>query len=179
MLSFVEVWLLFSLIYKKCFIIPVAISSHCVCCLVLFFKCANVLIVYVVKGINEHLHITSMPFIQGPAQITPTFYYKIFHNKIISMLFCNTTISHSRTPYDILGEMLKCCPSRERYSHTIPTTLKTRYFCQTLNMGSPFASKDYWLRFIFLVSHVFAFVWCLAFQTLLLSQWLMSIVCNS
>ena len=40
--------------------------------------------------------------IQVPAQITPLVYYKT-----ISMQFCNITISHSSTPYDILGEMFK------------------------------------------------------------------------
>ena len=39
--------------------------------------------------------------IQGPAQIMPPFYYKI-----ISMEFCNITVSHSSTLY-ILGEMFK------------------------------------------------------------------------
>ena len=32
-------------------------------------------------------------------------------------------ISHSSTPYDILGEMFKCCPSRVRHSRTLPATL--------------------------------------------------------
>ena len=41
-------------------------------------------------------------YIQGPAQVTPPFYYKI-----ISMEFCNMTVSHSSTPYDILGEMFR------------------------------------------------------------------------
>ena len=35
------------------------------------------------------------------------FYYEIFYYKIISMYFCNITISHSSTPYDIVGEMFK------------------------------------------------------------------------
>ena len=34
-------------------------------------------------------------------------YYKIFSYKIISMPFCNTTLSHSSTPCDVLGEMFK------------------------------------------------------------------------
>ena len=37
----------------------------------------------------------------------PLFYYKIFYYKIISMSFCNITISYWSTPYDILGEMFK------------------------------------------------------------------------
>ena len=41
-------------------------------------------------------------YTQGLAQITPSFYYKI-----ISMLFCNIKISHSSTPYGILGDMFK------------------------------------------------------------------------
>ena len=46
--------------------------------------------------------------IQGPAQIMPHFYYKIFfYYKTISMSFCNITILHSSAPYDILGEMFK------------------------------------------------------------------------
>ena len=45
--------------------------------------------------------------ILGLAQITPLFYYKIFYYKIITMLFCNITISYSSTPYDTLGEMFK------------------------------------------------------------------------
>ena len=45
--------------------------------------------------------------IQGPAQRTPFSYYKIFYCKIISMWFCNITISHSSIPYDILGETFK------------------------------------------------------------------------
>ena len=40
--------------------------------------------------------------IQCPSQIISLFYYKI-----ISMWFCNVTISLSSTPYDILGEMFK------------------------------------------------------------------------
>ena len=45
--------------------------------------------------------------IQGPAQITPPFNYRIFHYKIISVYFYNITKSHSSTPYDIFGEMFK------------------------------------------------------------------------
>ena len=45
--------------------------------------------------------------IQGPAQVTPLFYCKIFYYKIIGMQFCNIRISHSSTPYGILGEMFK------------------------------------------------------------------------
>ena len=38
--------------------------------------------------------------IQGPAQIMPHFYYKIFfYYKIISMSFCNITVSHSSAPW--------------------------------------------------------------------------------
>ena len=38
------------------------------------------------------------------------FYYKIFYYKIISMSFCNITISHPSTLYDILGEVFKLKP---------------------------------------------------------------------
>ena len=42
---------------------------------------------------------------QGPAQIMPPFYYKIFYHKVISMSFYN--ISYLSTPYDILDEIFK------------------------------------------------------------------------
>ena len=52
---------------------------------------------------SKQLTWASLRFnIQGLAQITPLFYYKI-----ISMSFCNITISHSSAPQDILGEMFK------------------------------------------------------------------------
>ena len=44
---------------------------------------------------------------QGLAQIAPLLYYKLFSYKIISMQFCNITISQSSSPYDILGKMFK------------------------------------------------------------------------
>ena len=42
-----------------------------------------------------------------PAQVTPLFHYNIFYYKIISMWFCDITISHSSIPYSILGEVFK------------------------------------------------------------------------
>ena len=50
--------------------------------------------------------VVEIPY-TGPAQITSLFYYKLFYFKVISMSFCNITISHSSTPCDILGEMFK------------------------------------------------------------------------
>ena len=56
-----------------------------------------------------------------------------FYYKIISMEFCNITISHSSTPYGILGEMFKL-----KLEMTTPILSpyqphsSRRYFCQTL-----------------------------------------------
>ena len=58
------------------------------------------------KG-RDGLLISSFTNIQGPAQIMPLFYYKLFYYNIISISFCNITISHSSLPYDTLGEMFK------------------------------------------------------------------------
>ena len=55
----------------------------------------------------------------GPAQITPPFCYKI-----VSMQFCNITISHSSTPYDILGEMFQLLSILAKTFMYLPTTLK-------------------------------------------------------
>ena len=38
---------------------------------------------------------------------TLLFYRNLIYYKIISMYFCNITISHSSTPYDVLGLMFK------------------------------------------------------------------------
>ena len=54
-------------------------------------------------GSTETLSIVSN--IQSPAQITPLLITKSFLTKIVSMEFCNLTISHQSTPRDILGEM--------------------------------------------------------------------------
>ena len=51
---------------------------------------------------EEPLAMIWPSFLQGPTQIMPLFYYKI-----ISMSFCNITISHSSTPCDILGKIFK------------------------------------------------------------------------
>ena len=63
--------------------------------------------------------------IQGPAQITPLFYYPIFHYKIKSMQFYNITISHSSSP---LWHFRWNVPIKtvNYYTHiiTLPTTLK-------------------------------------------------------
>ena len=41
----------------------------------------------------------------GSSTNNAPFYYKIFYYQIISMSFCNITISHSSTPHGIVGEM--------------------------------------------------------------------------
>ena len=46
--------------------------------------------------------------IYGVVQIISCWYlYQIFYSKIVSMWFCNVIVSHSSTPYGILGEMFK------------------------------------------------------------------------
>ena len=59
--------------------------------------------------LNRFLCSLSLLYVNGhgPAQIMPLFNDKILYYKIISMWFCNITISYSSTPYDILGEMFK------------------------------------------------------------------------
>ena len=44
---------------------------------------------------------------QGLARVTPLFNHKIVYYKILSMPFCNITISHSSTPCEILCELFK------------------------------------------------------------------------
>ena len=70
---------------------------------------------------------------QGPAQILPPFLtYKFLYYKVISMSFCNTTTSHSSTPYDTLGEMFEL-RSISCETFTYPTNhSRRRYFCRTL-----------------------------------------------
>ena len=68
-----------------------------------------------------HFWFCSSPWpqkIQGPTQIMPPSYYKI-----VSMSFCNITISYLSTPDDILGEMFTLLSiSRARHSRTLLTT---------------------------------------------------------
>ena len=58
------------------------------------------LVLFTLLGLNIALNT-------GSGTNNTPFYYKIFYYKIISMLFCNITISLSSTPYDILGKMFK------------------------------------------------------------------------
>ena len=93
-------------------------------------SCNSLWYLYTNKRLIEEYEYT------GPSTNNAPFYYKNFYFKIISMYFCNITISHSSTPYDIVGEMFKI-----KLDIITPILLPyqphsgRRYFCRILDVN--------------------------------------------
>ena len=76
----------------------------------------------------------------GSGTNSAPFYYKIFYYKIISMYFCNITISYSSIPYDILGEIFKL-----KYELLHPHYYPTNHTQAGITSAGPCISLTYWL----------------------------------
>ena len=63
-------------------------------CDILYKTYASIYNIYDIHNLYKHVCVCVYihTHIQGPAQIMPLFYYKIFYFKTISMQLCNITI---------------------------------------------------------------------------------------